>query len=243
MTDVVPHFTDEELPTDEEFEARWIESALEDKADTEAEWLNQGMVFADIEPKPVYVTAIDWWLYADIPDPPAPCDRVLRFDLIGGGQIKVIEKFVWWDDCLTGKPEFEPDGRRKVWAPDDRVLHVTAHCGDTVKRARGTYTLARPCGPCEINCYAVLFPHGTDQDIVDRVAATFRAIGDSADHFFAMLIGGLNCAFCKRPLRDELSRLIGVGPDCARQHHIPHSKEAAEKRLALRHKLLGEIGQ
>jgi hypothetical protein len=41
-------------------------------------------------------------------------------------------------------------------------------------------------------------------------------------------------------LRDELSRLIGVGPACAKQHHIPHSKEAAETRLILRRRLLGD---
>ena len=124
---------------------------------------------------------------------------------------------------------------------DERKLHVTAHCGDVIKRARGEFVLARDGGPCEINCYSVVFPPGTDQEIADRVAATFQAIGNSADHFFALLIGGRTCAICDRPLRDELSRLIGVGPDCARRYHIPHSKEAAEKRLALRRKLLGGV--
>ncbi len=171
----------------------------------------------------------DWWIYADIPDPIVPCERIIRFDLIGGGQIKAIEKF--------RKHGPEPDGF-SMMIRDELELHVTAHRGDVIKHARGVYTYADLRGPGEMNCYAVVFSPDADQEIADRVAATFRAIGDSSDSFFAMLVGGLHCAFCNRPLRDELSRLIGVGPDCAQQHRIPHSHAAAEKRLVLRRGLL-----
>ena len=70
------------------------------------------------------------------------------------------------------------------------------------------------------------------------MAATFRLINDDADNFFALLDGSAGCAFCGRALRDEISKLIGVGPVCASQHRIPHNQEAAERRLALRRKLL-----
>jgi hypothetical protein len=225
--------------SDDEYEALWIESALESKAEAEAEWRRRGQTFAFVHPEPTYVSSADWWIYAVIPDPKAPCNRIIRFDLIGGGQIKSIEKFRVWKDPIDGTTEINPDGSVRVWAPDDNELRVTAHCGgDVIKRTRGTFALASLRGPAEINCYAVVFQPGTDQELADRVAATFQAIGDSRDNFFAMLVGGLHCAFCKRPLRDELSRLIGVGPDCAQQHHIPHSHAAAEKRLALRRRLL-----
>jgi hypothetical protein len=42
-----------------------------------------------------------------------------------------------------------------------------------------------------------------------------------------------------RPLRDEVSKLLGIGPDCARQWQVPHSRAAASKRLELRAKILG----
>jgi hypothetical protein len=223
-------------------EADWTASALETRDETEASWRQQGKVFARVD-EPVYITAIDWDLYADVPNPPAPCERVIRLDMIGGGQVKVVEKFVWWDDPITGKPDFEPDGRRRVWTHGDRALHVTAHDGDDIKRARGAFVCCDPQGPCENNCYSVVFPRGTDQTIVDRVATTFKAIGvDNVldkENFFALLAGGLGCAICGRPLRDEISKLIGVGPTCAEAFNIPHSREAAEKRLVLRRQLLG----
>jgi hypothetical protein len=224
MTDV-SHFTEKE-PAD--FEALWIESALESKAEAEAEWRRRGLVFAHVHSEPTYVSAANWDINNGIPDPETPCNRVIRFDLIGGGQIKSIEHFEPW-----------PDGVVSRVICYDHELRVTAHCSDVIKRARGEFVCSNLLGPTEINCYSVVFQRGTDQQVVDRVAETFRIIGDSSDNFFALLLGGLHCAFCKRPLRDELSRLIGVGPDCAKQHHIPHSKDAAERRLELRRKLLG----
>jgi hypothetical protein len=224
MTDVF-HFAEEEL---DEAEALWIESALKSKAKAEAEWRRQGKVFAIVHAEPTYVSAANWDFYAEIPDPEAPCDRVIRFDLIGGGQIKSIEHFEPW-----------PNGGFSNVICYDHRLRVTAHCGDSIKRARGEFVCSNLLGPAETNCYSVVFEPGTDQQIADRVAETFQAIGDSSGNFFALLLGGLHCAICKRPLRDEISRLIGVGPDCARQFHIPHCHEAAEKRLALRRKLLG----
>jgi hypothetical protein len=81
---------------------------------------------------------------------------------------------------------------------------------------------------------------GRHQDLAERVASTFRLIGPlNAENFFALLDGSEGCAICGRALRDEISKLIGVGPDCARQYRVPHSREAAERRLALRRKLLG----
>lgn len=220
--------------TDEEsaqYEANFIASALEAKAKAEAEWQRLGNVYAFVQPEPYWISFADWSIYANIEDPKVPCDRVIRLDLIGGGQIKVVEKFrkLHFKDntyiITSSKPE----------------LHVTAHCEAGIKRAHGAFTYANLRGCSEMNCYAVVFLPGTDQAIVDRVAATFKAISDVAENFYAMLVSGLHCAFCNRPLRDELSRLIGAGPDCARQYHVPHSHAAAEKRLELRRKLLGNV--
>jgi hypothetical protein len=93
------------------------------------------------------------------------------------------------------------------------------------------------------------------QPIADRTAATFRALtacdeahGDDThpdrDRFFALLDSTRGCSICGRPLRDEVSKLVGVGPNCARLWNVPHSRAAASKRLELRTQLLGceELG-
>jgi hypothetical protein len=92
----------------------------------------------------------------------------------------------------------------------------------------------------EMTAKAAVFSSHTPQDIADRTAATLRAIDGKPDNFRALLDGSSGCAFCRRALTDEVSKLIGVGPDCAKQNHIPHNMAAASKRLELRRKLLGE---
>ena len=64
----------------------------------------------------------------------------------------------------------------------EHELRVTAYWGDTIKRGRGKYGFANLRSPTEINHHAVVFDKGVDQDIVDCVAATFRAIGVSAEN-------------------------------------------------------------
>jgi hypothetical protein len=86
---------------------------------------------------------------------------------------------------------------------------------------------------------AVVFPCGTPQEIVNRTAATLRAIDCRPDNFYALLDGSRGCALCSRALKDEISKLVGVGPDCARRNGIPHNHAAASKRLELRRRILG----
>ncbi len=87
---------------------------------------------------------------------------------------------------------------------------------------------------------AVVFGPNTPQDIADRTAATLRAIDSNPDNFHALLDGSSGCAFCSRALKDEVSKLIGVGPDCAKQNGIPHTTTAANKRLELGASYLGK---
>jgi hypothetical protein len=88
----------------------------------------------------------------------------------------------------------------------------------------------------------VLFPPGTPQDIADRTAATLRLIGQHADNFSALLARGEWCCVCRRPLKDEVSKLLGIGPDCARQMQLPHNLETANRLLQRRRELLGSRG-
>jgi hypothetical protein len=97
---------------------------------------------------------------------------------------------------------------------------------------------------------AALFLPGTPQSIADRVAATFRLLtyvdrvgtsvrGPDPDNFMALLDRSEQCCICRRPLRDHVSTLLGIGPDCAKQLRLPHGLEAANRILRRRQELLG----
>src|SRR5262249_46123634 len=125
----------------------------------------------------------------------------------------------------------------------DADLNVSAHADNGLIRYRGWIISASN----EMKSCAVAF-RNTPQDIVDHVAATFRALGvgplgcgPDPERFYALLDGTEGCSFCGRALRDEVSKLVGVGPDCARQYGVPHSTAAASRRLELRRSLLGEM--
>lgn len=90
----------------------------------------------------------------------------------------------------------------------------------------------------EMNASAVVFNFGTPQVVADRVASIFHLTFCNEENLFALLDGADRCAICRKPLRDEVSKLVAVGPDCAKRYGIPHNLEAASKRLELRKKLL-----
>jgi hypothetical protein len=221
-------------PTPEEVEAdvaEWTSWCAEHMREKEIAWTKAGYCYAWIDPEPTFCVAAHWSMLFDsdnnwaFPDPTTPGRRILRFSLLGGGQIRALECF------RACRPLFE--GFPSVWCPKIE-LKVTAHSGDAITTAIGEkYEGYRG----EMNAQAVVLRSGR-QDIADRVAATFRLINDEAANFFALLDGSTGCAICGRALRDEISKLIRVGPKCARENSVPHNREAAERRLALRRKLL-----
>lgn len=89
---------------------------------------------------------------------------------------------------------------------------------------------------------AVVFPLGTPQEVADRTAETFRLIKD-ADSFVALLSRNDRCSFCRRPLKDEVSKVIGIGPDCAEKNGIPHNHKVASRALELRRDLLASVAE
>src|SRR5262249_25641121 len=126
-------------------------------------------------------------------------------------------------------------GREGVWCRNIE-LKVTAHIGDNITVTRG----GKYQGPYyEMNAQAVVIPKGREA-IAKRTAATFRLINQRAENFFALMDGSNGCAICGRTLKDEISKLIGIGPECAHKYEIPHTIQAAKHRLILRRKLLGE---
>jgi hypothetical protein len=205
-----------------------------------AQWQLEGLTFAWFRNDPDWGKGSLCWFWND--DPQEPCHRAYRFSLIGGGQATLTEE---WrivglvDDkgVYTGN-----DTISKTWIGRRREgnLLVTPHVGDHVARYRGT--IERDSSS-DITADAVVFPRNTPQEIANRAAATISATACDEDAFYALLDASEGCHFCGRPLRDEVSKLVGVGPDCARKHRVPHSIEAANRRLELRRKILGEFAE
>jgi hypothetical protein len=211
----------------------------------EREWRAAGLTVSWIDTRPKWISVINWsWpedgLFKEWPlvDPKTPCRRAWRFSLIDGGQIKIIEHWV-----KTNEPEFP------IW--NSRIdIVVAAHTDDGLRICGGK--IDDILG--EMQAGAVVLRGGGDdiQAIADRAAATLRALttdegADSnhgvtppdRDRFYALLDGARGCSICGRPLHDEISKLLGIGPDCARQWRVPHSRAAASRRLELRTQILG----
>jgi hypothetical protein len=165
-------------------------------------------------------------------------NRRFRFTLLGGGQITVIERFKHWTLTHTPEPEFHCY---------QRDLRVTADAGEGLRRFNGVIDSVA----YEMGAKAVLFTPGTPPSIADRVAATFRLLtcahlvgtdvrGPDSDNFAALLDRSEHCCVCGRALRDHVSTLLGIGPDCAKQMRLPHGLTVANKILQRRRELLGD---
>jgi hypothetical protein len=227
----------------------------DDMAKCEVKWRAEGRVFAWCKDDP------DWAPHCEVllpkswetvrAYPTEPCQITTWFSLIGGGRVGVVQRWNWrrYADGTTRTQELaEPYPLHKVWRDEynfltedsviDHRLIIQAHTLDGLYRCTGSLHTQQS----EIFAYAAVFDRRVPQEVADRVAKTLAAI-DWEDGYCALLDSSEGCAMCGRPLRDEVSKLVGVGPTCAKQHHIPHSIEAANRRLELRRKILGEIEQ
>jgi hypothetical protein len=238
--------------TNDEFDydfARWCRDHM---AEEEAMWTQLGFSVAWIDTHPKWLSVTAWGcpIYI-LPDPNRPIKRMWRFTLIGGGQLRITEH---WTNRRVVCP-FGLDGLKEDWVIHDgeqvwhekTTLKVTAHVGGRLLLKRGELDGAIR----EMSAYAILLV-GEDaqtQSIAERAAATLRALADDEtgdctsperDRFFALLDGSVGCAVCGRPLVDEVSKLLAIGPDCARALNRPYSRAEAGRRLELRRQILNE---
>jgi hypothetical protein len=219
MSEQLHELTEVEL---EDYERECREHVISRALECEQRWRLDNAVFCWIEREPAWITAHGLWDMA-LPRPEQPCRRILRLCLAGGGQLNIREKHVVL---------LEPDGSvcklLRTIVYEDPQLGVIPHLGDHVIRVRGTVQKTR----CyEMDQSAVVLRG--DQALADRVAATLRVI-EKSDDLFALFDGSAGCAICGRSLRDEVSKLLNIGPECARKLGRPHNLAAAS--LALQHR-------
>jgi uncharacterized protein DUF6011 len=246
VTDVFnrPSLTEEELDA---CERKFKESLRNRMREQEQEWRAAGLTVSWIDTHPKWLSVCDWDTFHDDPLmkiltwPTEPCQRAWRFSLIGGGQIKITEHWVKIDDKIFPTHFFRTRNSKTT-------LAVAAHVDGKLHRRSGILK-----GLCyEMSAHAVVLHGAQDeltQSIADRAAATLRTLTpDESDtctppkpeRFHALLDGASGCGICGRPLRDEISKLVGIGPNCARSWQIPHNMAAANRRLELRRQMLGE---
>jgi hypothetical protein len=231
---IVPRFGADPDGPDEE--CNFFENGCHGMLWEEDKWQQCNLVWSWIDERPVWTSPVDWDLEI-LPNPGHEVDRRFRFSLLGGGQITVIEHFERWIGNHDPLPPF--------WCLETS-LRVTADPGDRLRRFTGKIEMSG----YEMRAKAVLFLPRTPQSIADRVAATFRlltyadGVGASTrdpdrDNFMALLDHSEQCCVCGRALKDHVSTLLGIGPDCARQLRLPHSLDAANRILQRRKQLLG----
>jgi hypothetical protein len=195
----------------------------------EAKWRDRGNVFAWIERAPSWCMT-RWQWESAFGEPKAPCRRIFRLCVAGGGQIRIREVYVqntWNGRSVAESPTI---------SYDDPRLSVTYDENGIVHRAGGMVKTTR----CyEADQSAVVLARGARQALADRVAATLRAPQDNED-WRALLDGSTGCAICRHPLRDEVSKLLNIGPDCARKFGIPHNLLVASAALQRRRELLAK---
>jgi hypothetical protein len=225
-----------------------------DRMAAELEWTSRELVWSWIGGAMADFGGFQWFC---LENPKTPCRRIVRFSLPDSGQVRVIHKFVHYHDYMGDRCEGEEcfcrqsptraehdyrlyrDGRpaelNEFHLTRDAWLLATATDDDGhLHRYRGTL---QSTPPNEMDAAAVVFDRGTPQVVADHCARILELTSEPAN-FYALLDGANRCAFCHKPLRDQVSKLCAVGPDCAKKHAIPHTLEAASKRLALRKKLL-----
>jgi hypothetical protein len=231
---IVPRFGTDPDPDGEDDAYDFFGSACHSMLEHEDLWKQQNLIWSWIDERPVWLSPINWNLEV-LPNPPAPTLRRFSFTLVGGGQIRISEK-------LERMGDKEEDG----FICYEPQLKVTADAGEGLRRFTGIIERVS----CEMSTSAVLFLPGTPQSIADRVAATFRLLtfaegvgtscrGPDRGNFAALLDRSAQCCVCRRPLKDHVSTLLGIGPDCAKQMGLPHSLDAATKLLQRRRQLLG----
>jgi hypothetical protein len=232
---IVPRFGTD--PKNDENGFEFFTSACHGMLEHEDYWAQCNLVWAWIDERPVWTSPVHWTCgeFGILPEPTRPETRHFWLSLVGGGQIRVSERF-------------EPMGADSAMFICYRPqLRVTADAGNGLRRFGGVIDGA----VYEMSAKAALFLPGTPQDIADRAAATFRlltradCVGTSArdadrDNFMALLDRSERCCVCGRQLRDHVSTLLGIGPDCAKQLRLPHGLGIANKILQRRRELLGD---
>ena len=218
----LPRFEDVPEPTPEEMaehEAGALASAIEWRARTEAEApANRRIVWLDAAP--------EWgcgsWFHLSMLAEAAAEARGMKhrraryrcaFTLPSGGD-------------LTVTVHREP----RTW---DGKVHMIDRLEFSAITPSGLVRGALDTTATEMDSTFLTVPESAPAAIVAEIADTLRRI-DSPEALLALRKPGGRCCVCHRPLRDQVSRVLEIGPDCADHAGILHNAETVARVLKLR---------
>lgn len=122
----------------------------------------------------------------------------------------------------------------------EEKLELTVRSGSTF--ATGFISMR---GINEYSGWIISLKQETPQHVADSVAAVldlFNAFdGDAKENYPAFIPRSDRCFSCNRPLKDETSKAIGLGPDCAGSMGIPHNEAIAKALQAKREHIANEF--
>jgi hypothetical protein len=116
-----------------------------------------------------------------------------------------------------------------------RYAELLAGVGLTVRAGGRTYIGRVEEGRTEMQTAAVGL-RGAPQEVLEQtVAALSRPdVGDWPASLYAALAPTGRCHACARPLTDAISKVLGLGPDCAARIGLEHSQRMADAVLTRR---------
>ena len=179
-------FTKEELRVAQiEFE----QSCRRGMEELERRWRNAGRTIAWIDTEPKWLQL--FWDYDTslLPQPAMPCRRILRFTLVGGGQLRIIQHWI-------ARPD--PDEFSGPTRNSKTTVKITAH-GDELRTASGEIDGV----VYEMSADAIVLNGQGEvtQTLANRAAATLQLLSTATgnctppdrDRFFALLDGASGC--------------------------------------------------
>jgi hypothetical protein len=136
-------------------------------------------------------------------------------------------------DCVTVKLETRVRITRYPYG--DRYSELLTGVELTVRAGGCTYTGRVEEGRTEMQAAAVGL-RGAPQEVLERtVAALARPnVLDWPASLYAALAPSGRCHACNRPLADPVSKVLGLGPDCASRIGLEHSQRMADAVLTRR---------
>jgi hypothetical protein len=219
MIDTAP-MTKEEL---EEIDASLSHATLEEANKKAATLEAEGFTTVVTSPEWATPYTILDYLFCSGEDPGSSHSIVLRLALIGGGEVELRMKS--HVSIING----------------DKSEHLDSEMAMTIvdSESSSSYRGKLLYDGFEMQC-AIYATRGCPEELINRVDRTLKAI-EEWESLCALLAPSERCFCCARPLRDEVSKIIGVGPDCAKRIGISHGWDTATMVLEYRKSLL-EVG-
>lgn len=95
-------------------------------------------------------------------------------------------------------------------------------------------------GCCDMASAFVRLAAPGHEDVARAIVTALDTIRDDWEARIALYPRSIKCFACRHPLRDPVSKTLGIGPECSKEFGIPHTQEAARLVEARRAEILNQ---